>query len=220
MISIDKFDNNGATIASDICMFPGASIIQSQIDGPILLQRGVTLGPNVSVGRYFGANVDSTIAGAQIGSFCTFGARVSVNPFNHPMQWLSIHEFQYDPGGYNWLPEYAELKRPVVEPFKQYPVIIGNDVWLGNNVVVLEGVTIGDGACIGANAVVTKDIPPYAVAAGIPARVLRYRFTEETIERLLAVKWWDMELSELSGLPFNDVISCLSYLENIKERKT
>jgi acetyltransferase-like isoleucine patch superfamily enzyme len=71
------------------------------------------------------------------------------------------------------------------------PVVIGNDVWLGYGSTVMSGVTIGDGAVVGARAVVTKDVPPYAIVAGNPARVIRFRFSEEIVKRLLSIRWWD-----------------------------
>lgn len=77
------------------------------------------------------------------------------------------------------------------------PVIIGNDVWIGAGAVILSGVKIGSGAIIGAGAVVVKDIPPYAVAAGNPARVVKYRFSEDQIEKLLKIRWWDWEESKI-----------------------
>ena len=76
-------------------------------------------------------------------------------------------------------------------------VTIGNDVWICYGVVIIAGVTIGDGAVIGAGAVVTRDVPPYAIAAGNPARVIRYRFTEEQIEKLLAIRWWEWDLNTI-----------------------
>ena len=76
-------------------------------------------------------------------------------------------------------------------------IIVGNDVWIGYGVKVLSGVTIGDGAIIGANSLVTKDIPPYAIAVGSPAKVIKYRFDEETIEKLLKIKWWDFTEEEI-----------------------
>jgi tetrahydrodipicolinate N-succinyltransferase len=82
----------------------------------------------------------------------------------------------------------------------------------------MAGVNIGDGAVIAAASVVTKDVPPYAIAGGVPAALIRYRFPEKTIERLLRVKWWELELAQLSGLPFRDVERCLDMIEEIKAK--
>ena len=92
---------------------------------------------------------------------------------------------------------------------------IENDVWIGLNVVIMDGITIGDGAVIGSGAVVTRDIPPYAVAVGIPARVIRYRFDPETIERLLKTRWWDRPPEVIARLPQGDVAASLRILEEI-----
>lgn len=92
-------------------------------------------------------------------------------------------------------------------------VKIGNDVWIGGKVIILRDVTIGDGAIIAGGAVVTKDVPPYAIVGGVPARVLRYRHPQHIIDRLLAIKWWDYEPMGLSGLDFADVAACLDGIE-------
>jgi tetrahydrodipicolinate N-succinyltransferase len=98
-------------------------------------------------------------------------------------------------------------------------VSIGNDVWTGHNVNVMAGINVGDGAIIAAGSVLTKDVPAFAIVAGVPATVKRLRFPEKTVERLLRVKWWDLELSDLSGLPFRDVERCLDRIEEIKANK-
>ena len=98
-------------------------------------------------------------------------------------------------------------------------VTIGSDVWSGHNANIMPGVSVGDGAVIAAGAVVTRDVPPYAVVAGVPATIKRYRFDEKTIARLLSVRWWELELSELSGLPFREIDRCLDLIEEIKARK-
>ena len=97
---------------------------------------------------------------------------------------------------------------------------IGNDVWTGHNVNILADVTIGDGAVVAAGSVVTKDVPPYAIAAGVPAVLKGFRFADSVIERLLKLKWWDLELSQLSGSPFRDIERCMDLIENIKWNKS
>jgi acetyltransferase-like isoleucine patch superfamily enzyme len=98
-------------------------------------------------------------------------------------------------------------------------VIVGNDVWIGINVVVMDGVSVGDGAIIGSNAVVTHDVPPYAIVGGVPARIIRYRFDEKTIADLLELKWWDLPPEIVAGLPFYDVPACIKELKKIRGRK-
>jgi acetyltransferase-like isoleucine patch superfamily enzyme len=218
-IYIDRFENGTnapAYIEKIIKLNPGARIIKSRLLGPTYLNRNTQVGPDAVVGRYFGMNESCFIARATIGHYCSIGARTAINPFNHPIDWLSIHEFQYHPNSFDWVDEYNGIERLERTPEMFETVTIGSDVWTGHNVNVLPGVSIADGVIIGAGSVVTKDVPPFAIVAGVPASVKKLRFPEKIVERLLRVRWWDLELEDLSGLPFRDVERCLDLIEAIK----
>lgn len=92
-------------------------------------------------------------------------------------------------------------------------IVIGNDVWIGEGVYISRGVTIGDGAVIAARSVIVRDVPPYAIVGGIPARVIRYRFAPEIIERLLKVRWWAYGPAILSDVDWSSPESCLDEIE-------
>jgi acetyltransferase-like isoleucine patch superfamily enzyme len=221
-IIIDRSENNTSeplTLNGVIRLNPGARIIKSRILGPTFLNRFSQIGPDVVFGKYSGMNENCFVARATVGAYCAIGARTAINPFNHPVDWLSINEFQYHPNSFDWVPEYREFERLERTPDMFEHVTIGNDVWTGHNVNVMAGVSLGDGVIVGAGSVVTKNVPPYAIVAGTPARVVRMRFPDATIERLLRLKWWDLELSDLSGLPFRDIDRCLDRIEQIRARK-
>ena len=123
-----------------------------------------------------------------IGKFCSIacGAKFLFNSANHTLSSLSTYPFPI------FFDEWGLEKSDVAAAWdRKGDIVIGNDVWIGYEAVILAGVTIGDGAVIGARAVVTKDVPPYAIVGGVPARVIRSRFPEETVKALLRLKWWD-----------------------------
>ena len=154
----------------------------------------------------------------RIGKFCSIGPHVFIGTLSHPTHFLSTSPFPYK----DITPITDGLvfpKERQVDFTSQKPVTIGNDVWIGVNAVILDGLTIGDGAIIGAGAIVTRDVPPYAIALGVPARVVKYRFDERTIERLLKAKWWDRPDEEIASLPANDVEKSLEILENMPDSK-
>jgi virginiamycin A acetyltransferase len=114
---------------------------------------------------------------------------------SHPDDWVSSHPFSHNPGPIPGVKAYLQdigIKRFPLQDFERHDpcVYIGHDVWIGDHAMIKRGVTIGHGAIIGARAVVTKDVPPYAIVGGVPARIIRYRFAEDLIERLLASQWW------------------------------
>ena len=123
-----------------------------------------------------------------IGKFCSIacGAKFLFNSANHTLSSLSTYPFPL------FFEEWGLEKRNVAESWdNKGDIVLGNDVWIGYEAVIMAGVTIGDGAIIGARAVVTKDVPPYTVAGGIPAKPIKKRYPEETIAALSELKWWD-----------------------------
>lgn len=123
-----------------------------------------------------------------VGKFCSIacGARFLFNSANHSMDSLSTYTFPL------FFEEWELDKKDVISSWdNKGDIVIGNDVWIGYEAVIMAGVTIGDGAIIGSRAVVTKDVPPYTIVGGVPAKPIRKRFSEETISTLLDLKWWD-----------------------------
>lgn len=132
----------------------------------------------------------------RIGNFCSIAGPHIMLSGEHRPDWVTTFPFPAFSSDDRW----PEAKGVEGFNISKGPVTIGNDVWIGTDVFILSGITIGDGAVIGARSVVTKDVPPYAIAAGNPARVVKYRFDEKTIERLLAIAWWNWPDEEIRAV--------------------
>ena len=144
-----------------------------------------------------------------MGKFCQIAAGVEfiMNGANHQMNAVSTFPFYTLEGWDMDPPALSDL------PLKG-DTVIGNDVWIGQNAVILPGVRIGDGSIIGANSVVGNDVEPYTIVAGNPARILRKRFDEELIDLLLKFRWWDKSVEEINGLI--PILTC-SDLEKVRD---
>jgi phosphonate metabolism protein (transferase hexapeptide repeat family) len=132
---------------------------------------------------------------AEIGKFCNIASGVRINPTNHPMQRATLHHFTYRSRSHHM---GAEDDEALFAWRRSHRVVIGPDVWIGYNAVLLPGVQVGTGAVIGAGSVVTKDVAPYTIVAGNPARPIRRRFDEATAERLCRIAWWDWPRERLA----------------------
>lgn len=140
-----------------------------------------------SLGDYSYITEDGHVMATTIGKFCSIANGVRLNPGNHPTWRASQHHAFYRSASYDLGEDDADFFR-----WRQSnPVTIGHDVWIGHGVTVTAGVTIGTGAAIGAGAVVTRNVEPYTIVGGVPARVLKRRFTPEQGEALMALAWWD-----------------------------
>ena len=131
----------------------------------------------------------------KIGKFCSIacGAKFLFNSANHTVKSLSTYPFPI------FFEEWGLDVKDITSAWdNKGDIVIGNDVWIGYEAVIMSGVTIGDGAIIGTRAVVTKDVPPYTIVGGVPAKQIRKRFSEETISELLELKWWDWTFEKIS----------------------
>jgi len=186
------------------------------LEAPVRLYGTARVNKDSSIGAFSYIESRTTIfPGTQIGRYCSIGKDCQIGVIAHPTEWLSTSPIQYN-FSYHF-PDYAEgfPQRTFERPMRTH---IGNDVWIGSMSVIKRGVEIGDGAIIAAGAVVTRDVPPYAIVGGVPAGIIRYRFDCHTIARLLKVRWWEFPYKELSGIAFERIDLALEALEKIRAR--
>ena len=178
--------------------YPGRTILTPHVHRSVTLGikckllTDVEVGENVDIGNYSYVNKGSVIASGRIGKFCSIGYYCQIGMHEHPTALLSTSPYLY--GIHNIL--------GIKQSWNDFvsPPSIGNDVWIGSNSVILQGVTIGDGAIIAAGAVVTKDVSPYTIVAGVPAKMIKKRFSDKKIDDLQQLQWWNKPISEIKTI--------------------
>ncbi|MFZ5674217.1 MAG: chloramphenicol acetyltransferase [Pseudomonadota bacterium] len=164
-----------------------------------------------SFGDYSYTDRYADIAYSTLGKFANVAAFVRLNPSEHPYQRASLHHFMYR-SEYYWPEEPGE--KALFDWRRSRPVMLGHDTWIGHGSVIMKGVTVGDGAIVGSLSVVTKDVPPYAIVAGKPAQLLKWRHPHDIADRLRALAWWDWDHETLRrALPDFRTLSAEAFLE-------
>lgn len=180
IISSGVLFSNKTKFGSNIKIYKNTSIFDSEI----------------GTGTYLGWN--AVYDKCRIGKFCSIAPFSKIIYGKHPSStFISTHPAFFSinkQAGFTFTDSNIFEENTYVSNDKKISVIIGNDVWIGHGVSIMEGIEIGDGAIIAAGAIVTKNVPPYAVVAGVPSRIIKYRFTEIEIEKLKELKWWDKDL--------------------------
>ena len=162
---------------------------------------------------------------SHIGRYCSFANQIHMGQGNHPMNWLSTHPFQYQKAifnvnkNYEFYDEYNEdqgLNITAPKELKPVKTIVGNDCWIGTGVYIKNGITIGNGAIVGARSVVTKNLPPYSIAVGSPAKIIKFRFSDSIICKLMEIEWWDYAPWQLRSINFSNIDIAIDQLIELR----
>lgn len=151
------------------------------------------------MGAFSYVGTGSVLTNTTVGRYCSIAANVTIGPTKHPTDRFTTHTFAFGSiGSFRNCEDFMLIRRRDA-PFEgDLRTTIGNDVWIGANAVIMRGVSIGDGAIVGAGAVVTKDVPPFAIVGGVPARIIRHRFEGDLVKSLIDTQWWKYDLNHKS----------------------
>jgi acetyltransferase-like isoleucine patch superfamily enzyme len=200
----------------DAELLPGAELRWE----PEVVVRGARLANDVELGYLCFTSRGVELNHCRIGRFCSIGPRVVIGATEHPLDRFTTSLVAFDNNGAPFVGSEQFARWHVRVPCASHPgapTSIGHDVWIGDGAFVRRGVTVGHGAVIGARAVVTRDVAPYAIVAGAPARLVRWRFCAAVVARLLALAWWDHDLAPLRAAlasRVHDIEATLELLEH------
>ncbi|ANS84201.1 Chloramphenicol O-acetyltransferase [Vibrio scophthalmi] len=173
-----------------------ASVLNSNVHKTSKVESGSSF-INSSMGKYSFCGYDCDIVNTSIGSFCSIANGVIIGGGEHPIDWVSTSPVFYK-GRDSVTKKFSEYDRKPVKT-----TYVGHDVWIGRNVLVKQGIVIGNGAVVGMGSVVTKDVPPYAIICGNPAKVIKYRFDSDVISSLESIEWWHLSEQKLKEIAVN-----------------
>ncbi|CAH7484674.1 conserved hypothetical protein [Vibrio chagasii] len=183
---------------------------RAKLHGRNIIRKGVSISGNVEIGKYsYVSGPNTTINSAEIGRFCSIAMGVKIGLDEHDYSLVSTHPFLYSK-------KFGDFVKKNGSKQKKIRPVIGNDVWIGANAVINRGVTISNGAVIAAGSIVTKDVPPYSIVAGIPATIISKRFDDDVIQELANIDWceWSDEKIKNSLDSFYNV---RTFIDSIKE---
>jgi phosphonate metabolism protein (transferase hexapeptide repeat family) len=145
---------------------------------------------------------------ADVGKYCSIASHVRINPGNHPMWRVTQHHMTYRRRQYG----FGEDDHQFFQWRRDHRCTIGHDVWIGHGAIIMPGVTVGIGAVVGSGAVVTKDVEPYTIVVGVAAHPVRKRFSDDIIEKLMKIAWWDWDRATLEAR-FDDLLDIDTFVE-------
>ena len=209
---VESLHGGGANISDQACFEPPCSIKWMNIENDFWIGA-------------FSYAVSGFYSCVSIGRYTSIGEEVQIGRASHPTTWVSTSPFFYLPiplfgvgdnfEGSDRYASYGAPPRPGAVSTTFRPIRIGNDVYVGHGAMVMPGITIGDGAVVGANAVVTKDVPPYAIVAGNPARLIRFRLEPMIFAQLLHLQWWRYAPWQLTEVDFSSPAKALETIKTL-----
>lgn len=158
------------------------------------LKRGCRL-INSSIGKYSRVGINCKVVNTTMGNYSVLSANCQAGVGQHPTNYLTYHSIFYKKGNWGWHDDWVKYPEGFQE---NKPITIGNNVWVGTRVIILDGVTIGDNSIVASGAIVTKDVPPYSIVGGIPAKVIKTLFDEDMRKRLDEIQWWNLPDEEIT----------------------